>query len=170
MDRCQLLGGLIESLEIQYPLDSFAELMQRFQVIMFEMQNIVIRQTTKSHAIAILDFIHSDFLENMIKSTIPLVVVLLLRLLSFALSCSDESNNALICFKPNILGRLLHKYPFNSYSSKAELAKLINCITKRCSKELNDFVIDQEYVEMYISVLEGTDVLLKTTSFLLLHA
>ena len=56
MDRCQLLGGLIESLEIQYPLDSFTELMQRFQVIMFEMLNIVVRSANESHAIVILDF------------------------------------------------------------------------------------------------------------------
>ena len=42
-------------------------------------------------------------------------------------------------------------------TTSAELVKLINCITKRCSKELIDFIIDQEYVEMCISVLEGTD-------------
>ena len=165
MDRGQLLGGLQESLEIQYPLMNFTEDMQHFQVTMFELLNEVIKSTNRDHAISIIQFIPATFIENVLENSTPLVVVPLLEILSFVLEGEKYSPIGAICFKPNIIRKIISSHGYSSYSSKVQLSHLISEILKKGSLELISFILEgfeenenyYNYIKICLPLLEGEE-------------
>jgi hypothetical protein len=157
MDQGQLLGGLQESLEEQYQLYEFNyQYMQKFQATMFTLLSEIIGITNKKHAIDIIDFIPADYIENVILKSSKSVILHLLKILSFSLECHEPSNVSKICFKPIVIKSLLSDYEYDTFETKVQLVKFISILTKYASLEIIDVILENDYIQNFISVL-GTE-------------
>ena len=155
MDRRQLLGGLLETLEEQYKLLSFTKEMKRFQFTIFELLSEVVDSTTEEHAIDILEMIPLDYLENVIEYSESFLIVPLLEIFSFVLSCQNPSYFSEICFRPKVLAILLDKYSFNTFDSMKLLVRFISKVVEHGTKEIVDIIIEEGYINNCISALEN---------------